>query len=104
MSIRTDDLGQAGIRRGEFGVMRFTFVIAGIKIIRAAEIIFRAGAANRRKFSVSIDIKFSLAFTPPTAAVNSPGEICADILATAFDSIEHRVKPFCFEWIFAAEL
>src|SRR5665213_3878769 len=92
MSVWPDDLRQPGVRRGKFRVMRLPVRPLGVEIIRAAEIILRAGAADGRKLRITVQIEFDFTFAPPAGVMHAPSEIGADILALAFHAVEDGVK------------
>src|SRR5262249_36233096 len=74
------------------------------EVVRTAEIIFRACAADGGKLPVAIQVKLDLAFAPPPRAVDFPGQISADVLALTLDLIQNVVDALLREWPLAAEL
>src|ERR1051326_4802368 len=80
VTVRADDLRQAGVRRRKFGVVRLAVVVPRIKIVGAAEIILRARAADGWEFAVAINVKLCLTLAPPAAATRAPCEVSAHVL------------------------
>ena len=58
--IRFVHLGHTGVGRGILHIFSVY-----IKIIRAAEVVLRTGAANGGEFLVAIQVKLDFAFAPP---------------------------------------
>ena len=71
-------LVHAGIGCGELDIMT-----VHIKIIRAADVILGARAADGREVGVAVDEELDLALTPPAVGLDTPEEIGADITAAS---------------------
>ena len=57
----------------------------------AAEVIFRARAADGREFPVSVEIEFDLTLAPPVVIADSPAHDGSDIMTAALDLIQNRI-------------
>ena len=77
--VGTNDLWHAGEGRSKLAVL----VLRLFKAPSAAEIIFGAGATDRRVFTITVDEKFNLAFAPPEVIVDTPGHIDTDKMSLA---------------------
>ena len=100
-AIRTDHLAQTGIGR------RKGLILMGLrifKIIRAAEIILRARAADGGIFPVAVHVELDLSLTPPAGVVHTPGHVGADILPSPANAIQNRIILLIGQWIDPAEL
>ncbi len=108
MPIATDHLVQTRIRGTEFCIIDLVYpcriLCTGIKIIGAAEIVFRACTADRREILVAINEEFDLAFAPPAIIVYTPGDISAHIMSLSLDTFHEGIIGFIRERIDAAEL
>src|SRR5712692_3203892 len=62
--------------------------LADVEVIRAAEIILGAGAANGGKLAVAVDKKLYLALAPPSAVMHAPRDIGAHVLPAPSDAVE----------------
>src|SRR5258708_22766410 len=95
-----DDLRQPEKWCGERAVCtRWLLEIPG-----TPEVIFRPGATDRGKISVTIQIHFDLAFAPPAGAVDLPGDIRADVMTFAFYIIQEGMCLFIAQRISAPPL
>ena len=100
-AIRTDHLAQTGIGRRK-GLIPMGLRI--FKIIRAAEIILRARAADGGIFPVAIHVELDLSLAPPAGVVHAPGHVGADILPSPANSIQNRIILLIGQRIDPAEL
>src|SRR5690242_19965004 len=92
VSIASDYLVQAGVRCTEFGIVylfhtRFVF-LSGIKIIRAAEVVFSTSATNSRVFGITIHKEFNFAFAPPAIVVRTISYVSSYILSFTLYTIQ----------------
>lgn len=99
--VRRQYLREAGVGRGE-GLIFVEVVV--FEIVRAAEIVFGAGAANGRELIIAVQVEFDFAFTPPARVMDVHGEVGADVLAFAFDVVEDGVKAAGLERVFVMVL
>ena len=82
-AVGTQHLGHAGVRRRELRVLP-----ADVEVVRAAEVVLGAGAADRRELVVAVDEELQLAFAPPAGVVHAPRAIRADVLAASAHAVE----------------
>ena len=75
-----------------------------LKVVRAAEIVFRAGAADGGEGLVAVEIELDFAFAPPVGAVRFPGQVRAHVLAAAADAVQDRVDLLGRQLMHTAEL
>src|SRR5690606_17196394 len=59
-----------------------------LEVPSAAEVVFGAGATNGRELIVAVHIELDLAFAPPTAVVDAPRDIGANVVALALDAFQ----------------
>ena len=71
---------------------------------RAAEVVFRSGAAPRRVLFIAVDVHFDFAFAPPAAFQRGQRKVGADVRAMAVHIVENRVVTGNFGDAFAAPL
>src|SRR5690606_11349544 len=67
------------------------FAFGVFEIPGAAEIVFGAGAADRREGVVPVHVKLDLTFAPPTAIIDAPGDVRADVVALPLDAVDDGV-------------
>src|SRR5208282_5673417 len=68
-------LRQSRVGRRELAIA--AVFLAHVEVVRAAEVILGAGAADRRKLGVAVDEELYLALAPPSAVMNSPRHVSA---------------------------
>src|SRR5208282_3186363 len=95
-------LRQSRVGRRELAIA--AVFLSHVEVVRAAEIILGAGSADRRKLRVAVDEKLYLALAPPSAVVNSPRHVGANVLPAARDPIDDRVNLLVRERIHPPEL
>src|ERR1051325_5978877 len=99
---RPDQLGKAGVCRG-VGHVALVMTWAGVKVIRAAKVIFRPCGHNGR-LDVIIQIELYFAFTPPQVIIRSPGHVRTYIMPPTFNTIQDYVNLFVRQWVDSAKL
>jgi len=72
--------------------------------VGTAKIIFLTGAADSRKFIITVEIKFYLTFSPPAGTVGAVSVKGADIMAGAFDAIYNGINLLVGQRINPTEL
>ena len=83
----TEDLGHAGVRSGELGVLA-----VDVEVVRAAEVVLGAGAADGGELGVPIHVELDFAFAPPAGAVHTPSHVGADVVPAARHTVQQRVR------------
>ena len=48
----------------------------------------RARAADCGKLLITVEVELDFAFTPPTTVVDTPGQVGADVVSRALDSVD----------------
>lgn len=96
------DYLQSRVWTRETGIVIVRYRI--LKIVGTAEIVLSTCAADGWIVRVTVHIELDFAFAPPTAVVDTPGEIGAHIIAAAADAINNCVYSFIRQGIHAAEL
>ncbi len=104
VTVSPDDLGESAVGRRVLRVLDGAVGPLRVEVVAAAEIVFRAGAADGREFLVAVEEELDLALAPPAVVVHSPGHVRADILPPAFDPVEDRVNVFVRQGIDPPEL
>ena len=97
-------LGQSAVGCRELRVAALSVRALGVEVVRATEVIFCAGAADCREIFVAVDVEFNFALAPPAVVVHTPGYVCADVVAPAFDAVEDGIDAFIRQRINATEL
>jgi hypothetical protein len=95
VAITTNCLGQAAIRRAEFGIVRFRnskrIPRPGIEVVRPAKVIFSARSADRGIARIAIHVELDLSFAPPAVVVDAPGQVSANILSLTAEAVEQHI-------------
>ena len=58
-----------------------------IPVVRAAEIVLRARAADGRKLAIAVDEELDFALAPPTRIGDADRQVAADVVALAINTI-----------------
>jgi hypothetical protein len=82
-AVRAQDLGHAGVGRGELAVLAID-----VEVVGAAEVVLGAGAADGRELVVVVDVELDLALAPPARVVDPPSAVGADVLAATLDAVK----------------
>src|SRR6185295_3265859 len=98
----TDQLGKAGVNC-RVGHIALVMTWTGVKVIRAAKVIFRSGGNNGGMY-VIIQIELYFSFTPPQVIVRSPGHVSAHIMPPTFNTIQDHANLFVRQWVHPAKL
>ena len=75
-----------------------------IEVVRAAEVVLCACAADSREFSVAVHEELYLALTPPAVVVDAPSHVCAYIMTLAFNTVENCVNFLIWYGVASSEL
>ena len=84
-------IGSANIVHAGIGCGKFPVFSAKIKIVCAAEIVFRSSAANGGKRLVAVYVEFNFALAPPAVGLCAPMHISTDIMPVALDIIQNYI-------------
>jgi len=96
-----DHLVQPRVRRSELLVLLGLLVL---EIVRAAEIILGARAADRGELLVAVHKELDLPFAPPTVGIHAPSQVRAHVLAFPPNAFQDRVILLGRQRVDAAEL
>src|SRR5260370_42314521 len=97
-----NDLRESRVGRRELPIP--AAFLAHVEVVRAAEIILCAGAANSRKLGVAVDKKLYLALAPPPVVMHAPGDISANVLSAPGDPVEDCIDFLVWQRIHPPEL
>src|SRR5216683_1183278 len=95
-------LRESGVGRRELPIP--AVFLAHVEVVRAAEIILGAGAANCRELSVAVNKKLYLALAPPSVVMHAPRDVRAHVMSTSGDPVEDRIDVLIWQRIHAPEL
>ncbi len=75
-----------------------------VPVVRTAEIVFGAGAADRRKLGIVVDEEFDLAFAPPAGVGHPDRQVRAHVLTNTVHAVQNGMHTLVGHRIGASEL
>ncbi len=100
-TIGLDDLVEPRIGCGERLVLSQGPIL---EVVRTAEVVFGAGAADRGIVGVAVQEELDLTFTPPPRVVDAPSQIGANKVTLTLNAFEDGVDALVGERVDATKL